>query len=289
MSSGALPPASAQLSKYHVSHRRGLSFQRASVADKRCRILAGVAIVENARDETARIEAVAPGDIERREKELLVLAKEWMAKLPFKHADVLLIDQIGKDISGTGLDTNVVGRKFDDHKAVEGEYPKVKVIALRGLTEATHGNAVGLGIAEFCRSQLLRETDLHATRLNAITASHLAAAMLPLDYETDREMLDASFSSIGLVEPPNAKLLWIKNTLALEELDCSAAYLAEARERQDLEILTPPHELPLDTAGNLPATCALDDLLAGDSLQSNPAFRAMVAKSRASPRKPFGR
>jgi len=230
---------------------------------KRCRILAGLAIVENARDETARIEAVAPEDFERREKELLVLAKEWMAKLPFKHVDVLLIDQIGKDISGTGLDTNVVGRKFDDHKAVEGEYPKVKVIALRGLTEATHGNAVGLGIAEFCRSQLLRETDLHATRLNAITASHLAAAMLPLDYETDREMFDAALSSIGLVETPDARLLWIKNTLALEELDCSAAYLGEARQRPDLEIITPLRDLPLDPAGNLRAECPDGSLTTG--------------------------
>jgi hypothetical protein len=222
---------------------------------KRCRILAGLAIVENARDETALVEAVAPEDFERREKELLLLATQWMAKLPFKHVDVLLIDQIGKDISGTCLDTNVVGRKFDDHKAIEGEYPKVKVIVLRGLTEASHGNAVGLGIAEFCKSQLLRETDLHATRLNAITAGHVSAAMLPLDYETDRELLGVALSTIGLVEPQDAKLLWIKNTLALEELECSAAYLEEARERQDLEILTPLRDLPLDPAGNLSATC----------------------------------
>ena len=222
---------------------------------KRCRILAGLAIVENARDETALVEAVAPEDFEPREKELLVLAKQWMAKLPFKHVDVLLIDQIGKDISGTCLDTNVVGRKFDDHKAIEGEYPKVKVIALRGLTEASHGNAVGLGIAEFCKSQLLRETDLQATRLNAITAGHLAGAMLPLDYETDREILDIALSTIGLVEPQDAKLLWIKSTLHLDELECSAAYLDEARDRPDLEVLTPLRDLPLDASGNLPGTC----------------------------------
>ena len=227
---------------------------------KRCRILAGLAIVENARDETALVEAVAPEDFERREKELLVLAKQWMANLPFKHVDVLLIDRIGKDISGTCLDTNVVGRKFDDHKAVEGEYPKVKVIVLRGLTEASHGNAVGLGIAEFCKSQLLRETDLRATRLNAITAGHVPAAMLPLDYETDRELLDVALSAIGLVEPQDAKLLWIKNTLELEELECSAAYFDEARERQDLEVLTPLRDLPLDPSGNLPPIYQSEDV-----------------------------
>jgi hypothetical protein len=78
--------------------------------------------------------------------------------------------------------------------------------------------------------------------------------MLPLDYETDRELLDVSLSVIGLVDPPDAKLLWIKNTLALEELECSAAYLDEARRRADLEILTPLRDLPLDAAGNLPGT-----------------------------------
>ncbi len=219
---------------------------------RRCRIVAGVAIVENAFDQTARIEAIAPEDIESREKELLRLAKQWMARLPFSQVDVLLIDEIGKDISGTGLDTNVVGRKFDDHKAVEGEVPKVKIIVVRGLTKATHGNAVGLGCAEFCKSQVLREMDVLATRLNAITASHLAAAMTPLDYETDREILDVALGTIGLVEPANARLLWISNTLELAEIECSAAYFEEARRRDDLEVLTPLRDLPLDARGHLP-------------------------------------
>jgi hypothetical protein len=220
---------------------------------RRCHILAGVAIVENAFDQTARIEAVATEHFESREKELLALAKQWMARLPFNHVDLLLIDEIGKNISGTGLDTNVVGRKFDDHKAVDGELPKVKVIALRGLTEATHGNAVGLGCAEFCKSHLLRETDVHITRINAITAGHLAAAMFPMDYETDREILNLALGTVGLVEPANARVLWITNTLELTELECSAAYLDEARRRDDLEVLTPLRDLPLDAAGNLPS------------------------------------
>jgi len=219
---------------------------------RRCRILAGVAIVENALDETALVEAVAPADFERREKDLLKLARQWMARLPFDRVDVLVIDEIGKEISGTGLDTNVVGRKFDDHKAVEGEYPKVRNIVLRGLTEATHGNAVGLGIAEFCRSDLLRRADLNATRLNAITAGHLPAAMLPLDYETDREILEVALGTIGLVEPAGARLMWIKNTLELTEVECSAAYLEEARGRDDLEVVTGLRDLPLDEDGNLP-------------------------------------
>ena len=219
---------------------------------RKCRILAGVGIVENAYDETARIAAVAPEEFEAREKELLLLARQWMARLPFPQVDLLVIDEIGKDISGTGLDTNVVGRKFDDHKAVDGEIPKVKRIALRGLTAATHGNAVGLGIAEFCRTRLVRAMDIAATRLNAIVANHLSAAMLPLDYETDREILEIALGTVGLVEPRDAKLLWIRNTLDLREVECSAAYLGEAKGRDDLEILTSLRPLPLDAAGNFP-------------------------------------
>ncbi len=220
---------------------------------RKCRILAGLAVVENAYDETALIEAVAPDQFESREKELLVLAKKWMARLPFPQVDILLVDQIGKNISGTGMDTNVVGRKFDDHKAVEDEFPKVKVIALRGLTPETHGNAIGMGLAELCKSQLLRETEVEATRLNGIIAGHVAGAMPPLDYETDREILDVALGMVGLVEPPEAKVLWIRNTLELAEVECSAAYLEEARRREDLEILTALRDLPLGADGNLPA------------------------------------
>jgi hypothetical protein len=218
----------------------------------RCHILAGLAIVENAYDQTARIEAVRPEQFEAREKELLVLAKRWLPRLPFQHVDVLLIDRLGKDISGTGLDPNVVGRKFNDHRALDDEFPKVRRIALRALTEATHGNAIGLGIAEFCRSGLLRQTDFDATRLNGLVSGHISAAMTPIDYETDREMLAASLGTIGLTEPPQAKLLWIADTLHLSEVECSAAYLDEARQRGDLEILGKVRELPFDAAGNLP-------------------------------------
>ncbi|NUQ61103.1 MAG: DUF2088 domain-containing protein [Pirellulales bacterium] len=218
---------------------------------KKCRILCGLGIVENAFDQTARIEAVRPEEFEDRERGLLALARLWMARLPFDRVDVLLIDRIGKNISGTGLDTNVVGRKFDDHKAVDGELPKVKVIAVRGLTPETHGNAIGLGLVEFCRSRVVREMDLPATRLNGIVAGHVSGAMLPLDYETDREILDLALGMVGLAEPPDARLMWIHNTLDLHEIECSAAYLDEARQRADLEVLTPLRPLPLDSEGNL--------------------------------------
>ncbi len=115
-----------------------------------CRIAGGIAIVENPYDETAAIVALAPQEFEPREKELLVMAKQLLPRLPFEKIDLLVIDEIGKNISGTGMDTNVVGRKFHAHHAAKNETPKVKQILIRGLTEETHGNASGIGLAEFC-------------------------------------------------------------------------------------------------------------------------------------------
>ncbi|HTQ37750.1 MAG TPA: lactate racemase domain-containing protein [Pirellulales bacterium] len=224
----------------------------ATLVLQRCRIVAGLAVVENAYDETALIEAIPPQDIEQREKQLLVLAKQWMPRLPFQHVDILIIDEMGKDISGAGIDTNVVGRKQYASKAAGDEFPKVRRIMVRNLTPASHGNAVGIGMVEFCTTGLLAQHDQHATWTNILTSGNLPMVKYPLHYDTDREMLDAALPTIGLTEPAQAKMLWIKNTLRLAEVECSAAYLAEARARADLEILTPPRDLPLDAAGNLP-------------------------------------
>lgn len=218
----------------------------------KCRIAAGVAIVENAFDETAKIEAIAPQHFEDREKELLVLAKAWIPRLPFPVCDLLLVDQIGKNISGAGMDTNVIGRKYNDHVAWEHEWPKVKRIAIRDLTEETHGNGTGVGISEFCRSRVIEKLDQKITRINCLTGGHPTAAMLPLDYATDREILDAALPTIGLTPPENAKLMWIHNTLEVAELECSEVYYEEAQTRADLTILTEPRPLPFDEVGNLP-------------------------------------
>jgi len=219
---------------------------------EQCNIVAGLAVVENAYDETAEIAAVAPAEFERRERELLEHARQWMPRLPFSHADVLLIDEIGKDVSGAGLDTNVVGRKYLDHAPREDEFPKIRYLIVRGLSDATDGNATGLGLVEFCRSRILREMDVKATRTNCLTGSHATAAMLPIDYETDQEILHAALSVIGLTPAAHARMLWIENTLRVEEVGCSEAYWEEARERSDLEILTQPRKLPLNDDGNLP-------------------------------------
>lgn len=223
----------------------------------KCRILMGLAIVEDAYDETAHLEAVLPHDFETREPQLLNLAKEWMPRLPFDHAHVLLIDRLGKELSGSGIDTNIIGRKTNDHRAAPGEKPDIRFICVRGLSPGTHGNAVGIGLAEFCRSDILPQIDFHATRINAITSGHVSAAMLPLDYPTDREMLTQALANIGMTPPQDARMLWIPDTLHLSEVECSIAYFAEASDRSDLEIVTEVRPLPFGKDGNLPDMMAL--------------------------------
>ena len=224
----------------------------------KCRILAGVATVENHYDETAKLAAVAPEDFEERERELLVLAKEWMPRLPFDRADILSVDEIGKNISGSGMDTNVIGRKYLDHVSREDEFPKVKQIIIRGLTEVTHGNACGIGMAEFCLERAVDQVDFNITNINALTGGHATAAMVPMNFATDREVIDAAMSLIGLIDPPDARFMWIRNTLDIKEVECSEAYLDEARERSDLELLCEPRPMPFDEQGNLPESVVAD-------------------------------
>ncbi len=222
------------------------------VLDK-CRVCGGLAILENAYDQTAWIEAVPPESFETREPELLVQAKKWLARLPFDHADILFLDHIGKEISGAGMDTNVVGRKWNDHEALEHETPKVKRICVRGLSPATHGNAIGLGLSEFCLTRVLDAMDAQVTRINSLTGSHPTAGMIPFDYPNDTEMLTAAVQTVGLVEPEQLRILWYQDTLHLAEIECSEAYWEQAQQRDDLEILIPPRSLPLDDNGFLPA------------------------------------
>ncbi|MDZ4817468.1 MAG: lactate racemase domain-containing protein [Planctomycetota bacterium] len=241
---------------YHRAiHDHNFSYIVQSVANRvlsECHIVGGLAILENGYDETALLEGVLPAQFESREKELLKLAAAWLPRLPARQIDLLVVDQIGKNLSGTGMDTNIIGRKHNDHEAAPDEWPKVRRIAVRSLTEETHGNASGIGIAEFCRTAVLRQMDKRKTWMNGLTSGHISCVMTPLDFETDRELWEAALPTIGLTEPPNAKILWIKNTLELTEVECSAAFWDAFQERPDLEILTPRRDLPWDSDGNLP-------------------------------------
>ena len=216
----------------------------------KCNILAGLAVVENAFDETALIEAVPPDQFEERERRLLRTAKEWMPRLPFGQMDVLMLDEIGKNISGSGMDTNVAGRKLKGAAATD-EYAQPRWILVRRLTPETHGNACGIGFADFTTKQVMDQLDQESTWINCLTAAHPAAGKLPVFRNNDRETLQTALSQIGLTAPQDARLTWVQNTLKVIEAELSVAYLDEARRREDLEILCDPRPLPFDPEGNL--------------------------------------
>ena len=218
----------------------------------RCRVAFGLATLENGYDQTAMVKAVQTEEFEPVEKELQKQSKAWCPKLPFKEADLLIVDEMGKDISGAGLDTNVIGRKGNDRKAQPDEWPKILHIFTRDLTETTHGNAVGIGFSSFTTRRLVEKIDRNATYINSITGQHPSSSQVPMYYDTDGEVLDVAFVSMGLTEPPDAKVMWIRNTLDLTEVEASETYWDEAQGRSDLEILFEPRPFRLSEDGSLP-------------------------------------
>ncbi len=218
---------------------------------EKCGVLLGLAILENPNDETALIRAVAPEDFLEQEKELLVLAKKWIPRLPFPQVDLLIIDQIGKDISGTGMDTNVIGRKDYRYPCPEEVFPKVTRIYARDLTEETHGNATGIGIADFAHTRLVEKIDHPLTNINCLTGDNPKAAAVPIHYDSDREVLDVALGTIGYIRPEDARVIRIRNTLDLKEIMVSEAYQAEIKGRDDLSTLDPPRDMAFDKNGDL--------------------------------------
>jgi hypothetical protein len=212
--------------------------------------LFGVAIVENVYDQTAIIQAILPSQFLVEEKKLLAWAKRLMARLPFDKVDVLIVDQMGKNISGTGMDTNVIGRiMFIGEK--EPDRPKITRIVVLDLTEESHGNAVGIGLADYTTQKLVNKLDSRITSTNAITAMTPEKGRLPLALATEREAIDAALNTIGAVGPEKARVIHIKNTLQMGELDISQSFLEETKERADLRVLNELGSLTFDREGRL--------------------------------------
>jgi hypothetical protein len=212
----------------------------------------GLAVVENAYEDTARVEAVPPSEFEAREEELLVLAKKLLARLPARQADLLIVDEIGKNISGSGMDTNVVGRKraLRDQPAT-ADQPRYRHIFVRGLTDKTHGNAAGIGLADFTTTRLVRAMNYRATSINCLTAGYPEGAFTPVHFETDREVIESALAIIGRRDPHEARVMRIRNTLLLDEIEVSEACLAES----DSEVprtVAAGQMLSFDATGNLP-------------------------------------
>lgn len=192
-------------------------------------LLGGVALVENFRDRTARVEGIRADELPDGEVDLLDRADEYMPTLPYDDLDVLVVEQIGKDVSGAGMDTNVIGR-YEVLNADEPETPRIKRVLVLGLTEATHGNGQGIGLADLTTVDVLDALDLDQVYANALTSASLSKARLPVALPTDRLALRAAVSSIGPYDPGTVRIAWIRDTGHLSEFRVSPALADDAPE-----------------------------------------------------------
>ena len=229
----------------------------ARVVRARLKLLAGVALLEDAHHRLARVEVVPAAEIEAREPALLAQARSWMPSLPFPEVDILILDEIGQNISGAGMDTNVVGRGVDG-LPFRSARSRAKNIYVRGLTPESHGNAVGVGLAEVVRSQIIKDMDSHAMYTNALSAMTPATVRVPMHFDTDAECLKAVLRVAG-ADADKARIVRVRNTLAVDRFVASEAYAAEVAERDDLTVVIPPRPWTLDAQGNFDAA---SDLLA---------------------------
>lgn len=214
-------------------------------------LLFGVGVVENGYCQTARIDISGPEKIEEMEKELFKEAKNLSPSLPFDEADILIIDEMGKDISGTGFDTKVVGRIGLPLVTKEPESPKVKRILVCDLTEGSEGNAVGVGIADLITQRLLDNIDMDALNINTITGVCPEMGKIPLTLKNDREAIKIAIKCVGLIPLDELKIIRIKNTSLLSEVDISEGYEEELSKRNDLEVIMEKRSMEFDEAGNL--------------------------------------
>jgi len=220
-------------------------------------LLGGIAIIENARDETASIHGVLGGEIGREgEERLLAASARLIPSLPFTDLDVLIVDRMGKDISGTGMDTKVLNRLRVLGEPEPAGLRITSIVAL-DLTEASEGNAIGFGLADFMPVRLVEQIDIVASYTNILTAglSGVERGHLPIVMPDDRYAILAAIACRGRFAGQPLRLAWIQDTLHTETMAISEDLLEEAG--QDLEVLGPPERLPINSEGRLEPLAAL--------------------------------
>jgi hypothetical protein len=212
---------------------------------ERLPIVGGVAVVEDQHDDTAIIEGVSPSGFLDREAELLERAYELLPTLPFDDLDVLVIDRMGKDISGPGMDPNVLERRPYEPEPIPEPGPYTRIY-VRRLTDPSHGNAVGIGLADLVHKDLVKAMDLKTAFTNAVTASTLRSARIPVAVETDRAGIATCLSTIGVVGAEDVRFARIRDTMHVGRIVTSETLVEEAREREDLRVVAEPEPFPLD-------------------------------------------
>jgi hypothetical protein len=224
--------------KYMAEH----VLEMAKITLSKVPIIFGLGTLENAYDRPAKVVAVPAEKLETEEPALLLEAKSLMPKILFSPIDVLIVDEIGKDISGDGMDPNITGRYATPY-ASGG--PEVSRIVVLRLTEKTHGNANGIGMADMTTRALFNEIAWEKGYANALTSTVTAVIKVPMILETEEMAVKAAIKTCNAFDLASARVVRIKNTLDIKEIWISESLLAEAKGREDVEILTEPRELEL--------------------------------------------
>lgn len=209
--------------------------EAAKIILSKTKVGAGLAIMENAYDETTHIEAIPRETFVEREKELVKRAKENMPFIRIEKADVLVVEEIGKDISGAGYDPNILGRSCV-LKTFVLHVPKIQRMVLLNITEASHGNAIGLGQFDVITKNIIEKIDYETTYANAIACKCLDDAKIPIMVDTEEEAIRVALRGCRNIDLNNLKIVKIKNTLSLEYIEVSKALLEEVKKNKNLEL-----------------------------------------------------
>ena len=214
------------------------------------RVLFGLGLVENAYDEPAKIEAIEPENVREREQELLREYMDYMPSLPVKEMDILFVDALGKNYSGTGMDTNVIGR-FRILGVEEPESPNAKYIIVSRVSDESHGNTLGAGLADFTTERFFGAVDRAAMNANVMTSTFVERAKIPMVLENDKEALEAAIRCNWGVPPEETRMVRIPNTLHLEHVYLSENLVDEALENGNVELVGEAAEPEFDENGYL--------------------------------------
>jgi hypothetical protein len=230
-------------------HKYGLARSLVPAAERilaHAPVLCGIAVVENARDEIHTLRLVGPEAFAATDAELLITARALLPRIPLDDLDILLVDEMGKNISGTGIDPNVVGFW---RRAGGERIPDYRTLIVLDLTRQSHGNAVGIGMVDLTTRRVIDQIDYSATYTNALTTGIWTSARTPIHLENDRAVIAMALSKVP--DPQQVRMVRIVNTLSLEVFWASAALLPELRSLGGVAVGDRPQPLTFDAAGRL--------------------------------------
>jgi hypothetical protein len=240
----------AQHHRWGLRGLRDMMPETARVILDKTRFVAGLAVVENANEETALLRVVDRDDLFDEEPRLLDQAKALMGRLPFQQLDLLIIGEIGKNYSGAGIDPNVVGRLFMEAEP-EFESPRITRICVLDLAPESHGNGTGIGLADLTTDRLLSQIDPVPTRMNQLTACSLLRSKLPFGFPTDRACIEAGIATCWQPDAAKVRMAVIPSTLELAEIWVSPSLVEEAHGRTDVKVGAEAIPMPFNAANNL--------------------------------------